>query len=74
MSEAKWMVQLQAILDCPVRQLQLPFQTWESHKDEINVHGGEVRTNECGFNRGLCGSVGMDRYGLPCKAIRMAWM
>jgi hypothetical protein len=35
MSESKWMVQLQAVLDCPVRQLQLPFHTWESHKDEI---------------------------------------
>ncbi len=35
MSESKWMVQLQAVLDCPVRQLQLPFHTWEAHKDEI---------------------------------------
>ncbi|MFC5651947.1 PucR family transcriptional regulator [Paenibacillus solisilvae] len=42
MSEAKWMVQLQAVLDCPVRQLQLPFHTWESHKDEIRRLSAEM--------------------------------
>ncbi|SEP12018.1 CdaR family transcriptional regulator [Paenibacillus sp. OV219] len=28
MSEAKWIKQLQAVLDCPVRELQLPIQDW----------------------------------------------
>ncbi|BBH23152.1 hypothetical protein Back11_44970 [Paenibacillus baekrokdamisoli] len=44
MSEAKWLVQLQAVLDCPVRQLQLSLQTWEFHKDEIKrISGVEPR-------------------------------
>ncbi|MBW7453626.1 PucR family transcriptional regulator [Paenibacillus sepulcri] len=34
MSEAKWIEQLQTILDCPVRQLQLPVQQWKAHVDE----------------------------------------
>ena len=42
MSESKWMVQLQAVLDCPVRQLQLPFHTWEAHKDEIKRLSAET--------------------------------
>ncbi|AZN39124.1 PucR family transcriptional regulator [Paenibacillus albus] len=28
MSEAKWIKQLQAVLDCPVREMQLPIQDW----------------------------------------------
>ncbi|GGD98767.1 PucR family transcriptional regulator [Paenibacillus nasutitermitis] len=34
MSEAKWIDQLQTILDCPVRQLQLPVQQWKAQIDE----------------------------------------
>jgi len=34
MSEAKWIEQLQAILDCPVRQLQQTVQVWKAQVDE----------------------------------------
>ncbi|MBW7477664.1 helix-turn-helix domain-containing protein [Paenibacillus oenotherae] len=36
MSEAKWMEQLQHILDCPLRQFQLPVQAWKSNGSGSN--------------------------------------
>ncbi|SFT29054.1 CdaR family transcriptional regulator [Paenibacillus sp. BC26] len=34
MSEAKWIAQLQAVLDCPVREHQLPIQDWKMLAEE----------------------------------------
>lgn len=68
MSEAKWIKQLQAVLDCPVRQLLLPMQDWNMMLQDRSASQHPQKTNAVTIGDHVIGPEGVVWFLLQVEA------
>ncbi|REE66416.1 carbohydrate diacid regulator [Paenibacillus taihuensis] len=68
MSEAKWIKQLQAVLDCPVRQLQLPIQDWNMILEDQTTHQHQPKPKAVTIGDHVIGPEGVVWFLLHVEA------